>query len=175
MYLFHLCLIRVTASLPRLTLFILHWIQLPPSSDADDVNWFLDKPCELPEPSQVHPRKRNNTNKTGIGIPKSHSRIHPTFPFSKLRIACLPFSSWATIGTVPDEDKNPNGLLSRPLGTSCEFRQFLLDLSPDLPIGVGVGMDIDVGFTRLYVLNQFIERFSHELARQVIFRKCPLG
>jgi hypothetical protein len=30
---------------------------------------------------QVHPRKRYNTTKIGIGIPKSQSKIHPTLPF----------------------------------------------------------------------------------------------
>jgi len=40
---------------------------------------------------QVHPRKTNSTNKIGIGIPKAQSKIHPTFPFSLLRMAILHF------------------------------------------------------------------------------------
>jgi len=36
---------------------------------------------------QVHPRTKNNTNKIGIGIPKAHSKIHPTLPLSLLSMA----------------------------------------------------------------------------------------
>ena len=43
------------------------------------------------ESPQVHPRRRNKITKIGIGIPKSQSKIHPTFPSSVLRIAILHF------------------------------------------------------------------------------------
>lgn len=37
-------------------------------------------------PHQVQPRTRNNTNKIGIGMPKSQSNIHPIAPCSVLRV-----------------------------------------------------------------------------------------
>jgi hypothetical protein len=40
---------------------------------------------------QVHPRRTNSTNNIGIGIPKAQSIIHPTLPFSLLRMEILLF------------------------------------------------------------------------------------
>jgi hypothetical protein len=40
---------------------------------------------------QVHPRKRYTKSNIGIGTPNNQSKIHPTFPFSVLRITILTF------------------------------------------------------------------------------------
>jgi len=49
-----------------------------------------------------------------------------------------------------------NGQLRRTFRTDGDIRFFLLELSPDLPIWVGIGVNIDIGFTRFDKLHQII-------------------
>ena len=50
----------------------------------------------------------------------------------------------------------------------------LLDLSPNFPIRVGIGMNIDVGLSRLDERQQISNRFSLEVTRQVFIRDASL-